>query len=107
MGKYNKKMIISGICSSGLLLLICIIQAIVKGVDDLSTVAYILICGIAGSVTSLRWYVMFDTKFKNSSFISRRVAHFVPNEPDLNALMFNTYKWFFMVFILVFISILS
>ena len=94
MDNYNRKTLFWGLGYGLFLLAACILQRIFFGMDRVSKAFFFAIALISTLISALRWYFAFDKKFKSgSSYFDSRIPR-LTDDPQINSLVINVYKWF-------------
>lgn len=93
MKKYDKKALLCGVFYGVILLFICIAQFVFFGMDKICGTVLFGIALFSTFYSAIRWYLAYDQKYKSSKYISDHIPRFV-DDPYINSLVINVYKWF-------------
>ncbi len=106
MIKYEKKTLFIGLSYGVLLLSICV--GLVRHTEIGHAGRTILFyTGLLSTVISVfRWYFAYDKKHENTGRQSDRVPSFT-DDPHINSLVVNVYKWFLILPIMGILTLLS
>ena len=93
MARFDKKTLLGGLFYGFMLLLACIVQREIFGMDKISGTVLFWIALFSTFFSALKWYFAYDKTYKSSEFYSDRIPRLV-YDPHVNALVINVYKWF-------------
>ena len=105
MRKIDTARLVFGIIT-GVLALFGMVEQFLIRKDYWGTPYWMIVCWIALMYNTIRWTITFLDKNPHSHW--RQIPRFLENEPILNALALNCYKWFGLVILhMIFVYIFT